>query len=269
MSTLKLAIVGGGQMGRALAGGLLASKTVSAADMLLVEPAQESLAWWAQEQPDIKAVDLATAAARSDVLLLAVKPDVVPIVTGSSPDVWQQKMVVSIAAGVPLSNLCEWVGHRRVIRVMPNTPCLIREGASAYCCGEDVTDRDRATVQAILEAVGVAVEVKEHQMDAVTGLSGSGPAYVCMMVEALADGGVQQGLSRPLAMKLAVQTVCGTAKLIDETNTHPGVLKDRVASPGGTTIAAISSLEQNGIRAALMEAVAAAAKRSGELSDGQ
>lgn len=158
-----------------------------------------------------------------------------------------------------------WIEHSRVVRVMPNTPSLVGAGASAFCCGDDVSEDDKAWIESMLGSVGLAVEVDESQMDAVTGLSGSGPAYVCMMIEALADGGVQEGLSRPLAMQLATQTVLGTAKMIAETKRHPGELKDAVASPGGTTIAAIAVLEQNGVRGALAQAVSASARRSREL----
>ena len=149
---------------------------------------------------------------------------------------------------------------------MPNTPSLVRAGASAFCCEHEVTPDDKAWIESMLGSVGLTIEVAESQMDAVTGLSGSGPAYVCMVIEALADGGVQEGLPRKMAMQLATQTVFGTAKMIAETKRHPGELKDAVASPGGTTIAAIAVLEQNGLRGALAQAVSASAARSRELS---
>jgi pyrroline-5-carboxylate reductase len=174
-------------------------------------------------------------------------------------------LVVSIAAGISLDQLCGWIGHKRVIRVMPNTPCLVGEGASAFCGSDDVTKEDNDWIESMLSSVGLAVQVEEKQMDAVTGLSGSGPAYVCLIIEALADGGVLAGLPRQMAMKLATQTVLGTARMVAETGRHPGELKDAVASPGGTTIAAIAVLEQNGVRGALVKAVEASAKRSQEL----
>lgn len=265
MSDEKLAVVGGGQMGRALVGGMLGSNVITAISLQLVEPSDESRAWWAEHYSPIVCTDLATAVATSDAVLLAVKPDIVPAVAKQKGRFWNGKLVISIAAGIGLEQLCGWIGHRRVVRVMPNTPSLVGAGASAYCCGSEVTDEDRAFLQAVLDGVGYSVEVQEAQMDAVTGLSGSGPAYVCMIIEALADGGVQAGLPRPLALQLATQTVLGTAKMIGETKRHPAELKDAVASPGGTTIAAISVLEQNGLRGALIQAVAASANRSREL----
>jgi pyrroline-5-carboxylate reductase len=265
MSEKKLAVVGGGQMGRALVGGIVASSVVAPDHICLVEPSDESQAWWAENEPKIEISDLPAAVAAADVILLAVKPNLVPMVARQKGRFWNGKLVISIAAGISLEQLCGWLGHQRVARVMPNTPSLVREGASAYCCGNHVTKEDKTWIQLMLDSVGFAVEVDESQMDAVTGLSGSGPAYVCLMIEAMADGGVLAGLPRPLAMELATQTVRGTAKMIAETGRHPGQLKDAVASPGGTTIAAISALEQNGIRGALIQAVDASAKRSREL----
>ena len=148
---------------------------------------------------------------------------------------------------------------------MPNTPCLVGAGASAYCCGAGVTAEDKQLAASMLSAVGWAGEVEEKHMDAVTGLSGSGPAYVCVAIEALADGGVMAGLPRDLALRLATQTVLGTAQLVAQTGQHPAALKDAVASPGGTTIAGLRALEQNGVRAAFIEAVVAATHRSREL----
>ncbi len=268
MSETKLAVVGGGQMGRALVGGMLASNVLSIAQLRLVEPSEASQTWWIENYPGIEIGDLSSAVSTSDAVLMAVKPNLIPTIARQKDQFWSGKLVVSIAAGVGLESLCRWIGHKRVVRVMPNTPSLVGEGASAFCCGSEVTQDDRAWIQSMLDSVGLAVEVDEGQMDAVTGLSGSGPAYVCMMIEAMADGGVLAGLPRPLAMQLATQTVLGTAKMIAETKRHPGELKDAVASPGGTTIAAISVLEQNGIRGALMAAVAASAKRSREMGAG-
>ncbi len=265
MTNKKLAVVGGGQMGRALVGGMLASDVITAGDVRLVEPSEEGRQWWADNNPAIVFADLASAVSESDLVLLAVKPNIVPIVADQPTGFWSGKLVVSIAAGISLAQLQGWIEHSRVVRVMPNTPSLVGAGASAFCCGDDVSEDDKAWIESMLGSVGLAVEVDESQMDAVTGLSGSGPAYVCMMIEALADGGVQEGLSRPLAMQLATQTVLGTAKMIAETKRHPGELKDAVASPGGTTIAAIAVLEQNGVRGALAQAVSASARRSREL----
>ncbi|MGI9471310.1 MAG: pyrroline-5-carboxylate reductase [Rubripirellula sp.] len=267
MSKKKLAVVGGGQMGRALVGGILASEVVAADQIFLVEPHSESCEWWSKHHPAVEITSLSAALETSDAVLLAVKPNMLESVIEDGGEKWDGKLVISIAAGVGLEDLCEWVGHTRVVRVMPNTPSLVRQGASAYCGGEQVNEQDLRWIQSVLESVGMAVEVLESQMDAVTGLSGSGPAYVCMIIEALADGGVLAGLPRPLAMKLATQTVLGTATMIAETERHPGELKDAVASPGGTTIEAISVLEQCGLRGALIKAVAASADRSREMGE--
>jgi pyrroline-5-carboxylate reductase len=208
---------------------------------------------------------LADAVSIADFVLLAVKPGIVPQVLRQKNEFWTGKLVVSIAAGVSLGKLCELAGHRRVIRVMPNTPCLIGRGACAFCCGDEVSDQDRGHVEQALQAVGIAVEVDDSQMDAVTGLSGSGPAYIYVLIESLADGGVAAGLPRALAMQLAAQTVIGAAEMVQKTGQHPGQLKDAVASPGGTTIAGLQALEENGARAAMIAAVKAATARSREL----
>tara|TARA_R110002049_G_scaffold4601_5_gene32135 strand:+ start:192788 stop:193597 length:810 start_codon:yes stop_codon:yes gene_type:complete len=266
MSKIRLTVIGGGQMGRALVGGMLAGKVISAADLLVVEPDSSSRAWWDEHHHDVAVTeDLGQAVADSDVILLAVKPHIVQGVLTSLPKACDHKLIISIAAGVSLEKLSAWCGHRRVIRVMPNTPSLVGQGASAYCGTGDVTEDDFRLIDSMLSSVGSAHRVSDSQMDAVTALSGSGPAYVCMMIEALADGGVLEGLPRPLAMQLATQTVLGTAKMIQQTGKHPGELKDAVSSPGGTTIAAIASLEQNGLRGALIDAVKQAAHRSREL----
>ncbi|MGB7346717.1 MAG: pyrroline-5-carboxylate reductase [Pirellulaceae bacterium] len=266
MSKMKLTVVGGGQMGRALVSGMIAGGLLGQESVHLVEPNAESRQWWSQHFAKVTVTDdLLSVMPDADVVMFAVKPNVLPIVADQPTGTWNGKLVISIAAGISLSKLCGWIGHERVVRVMPNTPSLVGAGASAFCVGNDVTPEDTNTIKSMLESVGTAVEVSDAQMDAVTGLSGSGPAYICLVIEALADGGVLTGLSRPLAMQLATQTVFGTAKMVAETGQHPGVLKDAVASPGGTTIAALKVLEQNGLRGALIEAVKASADRSREL----
>jgi pyrroline-5-carboxylate reductase len=265
MKAKELAIVGGGQMGRALLGGMIAGGVTDPHNVCLVEPSLACRDWWRGHHGEVEVADLADALAVSETVLIAVKPNVVGQLLSSQEKAWRGKRVVSVAAGVSLRKLCNGVGHQRVIRVMPNTPSLVRQGASAFCCAAEVTKVDRDWISSVLQCVGMAIEVDESQMDAVTGLSGSGPAYVCMMIEALADGGVLAGLPRSIALQLATQTVLGTAAMIHETGRHPAELKDAVASPGGTTIAAIAVLEQNGLRGSLVQAVAAAAKRSQQL----
>ena len=266
MSKIRLSVVGGGQMGRALVGGMLANRVMAPGEVQIVDPDAASQAWWSQTYPEVAlSTDLSSAQGEAEIVLLAVKPHLVQSVLAGSPESCRGKLVVSIAAGISLEKLCLWCGHQRVIRVMPNTPSLVGAGAAGFCGSVQVTSQDYQRIQTMLGSIGLAVQVSEPQLDAVTGLSGSGPAYVCMIIEALADGGVMEGLPRALAMQLATQTVLGTAKMIAETGKHPGELKDAVASPGGTTIAAIAALEQNGLRGALIDAVAQSARRSREL----
>jgi pyrroline-5-carboxylate reductase len=183
------------------------------------------------------------------------------------PMVTADHLVVSVAAGVTIASIVERLGPAaRVVRVMPNTPALIGQGASAYALGPGVGPEDDAVVGAFLTSVGVAVRVAESALDAVTGLSGSGPAFVYLMIEALSDGGVRAGLPRDVATLLAAQTVAGAAQMVRETGLHPGVLKDQVASPGGTTIIGLHALERGGVRGAIIDAVEAATKRSAELA---
>jgi len=261
-----ISLVGGGRMGRALIDGMTRAEVVHSIAVSIVEPDEKSQSWWKEHRPACKmANSLAESIAGAEVVILAVKPDIVEKAAKEGGKGWSGRLVMSVAAGISLEKLTHWLGSDRVIRVMPNTPCLVGEGASAYCCAAGVSAADRSLAKSMLSAVGWAGEVAEKQMDAVTGLSGSGPAYVCLMIEALADGGVLAGLSRDLAITLATQTVLGTAKMVLETGQHPAVLKDAVASPGGTTIAGLRALEQNGVRAGIIDAVYAAAMRSHEL----
>ena len=267
MTKRTIALIGGGQMGRALIGGMLNAGVAQQVGLNVIDPSEDCRKWWSEKYSNVTVEpSIGTNIEGADVILLAVKPHLIDKVLGEVAALpGGPALVVSIAAGIAVDRLCQTVGHQRVIRVMPNTPSLVGAGASAYCCADAVTTEDRLWVDEALAGVGLAVEVAENQMDAVTGLSGSGPAYVCVMIEALADGGVLMGLPRPLAMQLATQTVMGSAKMVAETGQHPGALKDAVASPGGTTIAALQALEENGLRAALIAAVQASADRSREL----
>jgi len=204
--------------------------------------------------------------AQSDLVVLAVKPqNMAELLKEIRSALEPRHLIVSIAAGINIQQIADGIGGRRIIRVMPNTPCLVGASASAFAASSSGTAADVQLVQKLLDKVGRAVHVPEKLLDAVTGLSGSGPAYVAVMIEALADGGVRMGLPRDLAMMLAAQTVLGSAKLLLETGLHPGQLKDMVASPAGTTIAGLHELERGGIRAALMDAVEAATLRAEEL----
>ena len=207
-------------------------------------------------------------AQNADVIFIAVKPQYVDTVLREvAPYLRADSVVVSIAAGIPLAALAAAAGPTtRLVRVMPNTPCLVGETAAAMCLGGAADEGDADTVRALFSAVGVVHRVDERLLSAVTGLSGSGPAYGFLAIEALADGGVRAGLPRDIATQLAAQTLLGAARMVLETGKHPGALKDMVTSPAGTTIAGVAALERGGLRAAFMEAVACATARAEELS---
>ncbi|RZC52393.1 hypothetical protein C5167_020824 [Papaver somniferum] len=203
----------------------------------------------------------------SDVIIFSVKPQMVKeVVLQLKPSLTEDKLLVSIAAGIKLCDLQEWSGNTRFIRVMPNTPSAVGQAASVISLGGTATEEDGLLMDSLFGAIGKTWRANEKMFDAVTGLSGSGPAYIFLAIEALADGGVAAGLPRDLAAGLAAQTVLGAAAMVVNTGKHPGQLKDDVASPGGTTIAAIHELEKGGFRGTLMNAVVAAANRSKELS---
>ncbi|MCS7023082.1 MAG: pyrroline-5-carboxylate reductase [Gemmataceae bacterium] len=207
-------------------------------------------------------------AAQCRMLVIAVKPsDVAAVLEEIRPVLRQDHLVVSVAAGVRLQTLRQGLGgHNRLVRVMPNTACLVGGGASALSVSTDVTPAEADTVEALFRAVGYVCRVPEELLDAVTGLSGSGPAFVALVLEALADAGVLCGLPRHLALELAAHTLIGTARLVLEGSKHPAQVKDAVASPGGTTIAGLHVLEKAGVRGALQEAVWAATRRARELA---
>jgi pyrroline-5-carboxylate reductase len=262
---VKLGVIGGGVMATAVVSRLLARGTYQSTEILISEPTlsqREAL----QQQYGVEVTDDNKLAAMSPVLMLAIKPQVFDrVVAQLSPLGNNPQLVISILAGVKISQLEEAFPDRAVIRTMPNTPATVGMGITALCAGARVDDTQLELATQIFQAVGEVVTVPESLMDAVTGLSGSGPAYIAIAIEALADGGVAAGLPRPIADRLALQTVLGTATLLNESQLHPAQLKDRVTSPGGTTIAGITKLEQAGFRSALIEAVVAAATRSQEL----
>lgn len=263
----RLGVIGVGKMGSALIRGILKARVLSP-DKITAGDIDPDLLSALKKETDIKTTSNNLEVVKSaEIVLLALKPDMIrPVLMEVKGHLTEEHLLVSIAAGVPIKVIEEVAGtEMRIIRVMPNTPALIGQGAAAFSPGKKATREDVEDVKAILEAVGLAVELSEKHLDAVTGLSGSGPAFVFMVIEALADGGVKMGLPRAVAMQLAAQTVLGAAKLVLETKKHPGELKDQVASPGGTTIAGIAALERAGLRAAFIEAVEAATKRSIEL----
>ena len=266
MLSQTIGFIGAGQMARALASGFVNSGLVAPERIVAADPLESALAAFRKAVPAARTVaDNATLAREADVLFLATKPQhVLPALADAKSQIGD-KLLVSIAAGVNLKTLSGALAEARLVRVMPNTPCLIGQSASGYCMGPRATAADGQLVAQLLGAVGRAIAVDEKLLDAVTGLSGSGPAFVFVMIEALSDGGVRMGLPRDVAMALAAQTVRGAAQMVLETGEHPSVLKDRVASPGGTTIAGLQALEAGGLRAALMAAVEAATRRSIEL----
>lgn len=267
----RLGFLGGGKMATALIQGLLRAglatpERVTASDV--VPPAREAL----HRETGIVVHDRNVPVVEvSDVLIVAVKPQNVREVLEDIRDHLRARhLVISVAAGITLVQLLAHLHTgARVIRVMPNTPCLVGASASAYCLGSAATPEDRVVVERMLNAVGVAMPLPEKLFDAVTGLSGSGPAFVAVMIEALSDGGVRMGLPRDVASALAAQTVLGTAKMVLDAKLHPALLKDMVASPAGTTIAGLHAMEHGGVRAALIDAVEAATRRATELGAGQ
>ncbi|CAM0885188.1 unnamed protein product [Alopecurus aequalis] len=203
----------------------------------------------------------------SDVIVISVKPQIVKqVLVELKPLLSEEKLLVSIAAGIKMQDLQDWSGQRRIIRVMPNTPSAVGQAASVMCLGEMATENDENRVKSLFSAIGKVWTAEEKYFDAVTGLSGSGPAYVFLAIEAMADGGVAAGLPRDLALGLAAQTVLGAATMVSETGKHPGQLKDQVTSPAGTTIAGVHELEKGSFRGTLINAVVAATTRCRELS---
>jgi pyrroline-5-carboxylate reductase len=265
-----IGFLGAGKMATALARGWLAAKLVTAERLLASDPLPQARDYFRAETGVRTTTDNRRVVAGCDLLVLAVKPQsMAPLLQEIHSTLSSRHLIVSIAAGITLGQLVEALGkERRLIRVMPNTPCLVGASASGYTPAPSATADDVALVDLLLNAVGRAFRVSETLLDAVTGLSGSGPAFVYLMIEALSDGGVRMGLPRDVAATLAAQTVFGSAKMVLETGTHTSVLKDMVASPGGTTIAGLHALERGGVRAALMDAVEAATRRAAELARG-
>jgi pyrroline-5-carboxylate reductase len=263
-NSICLSIIGGGVMAEAILSRLLVKQVFAANTVLVSEPRAERRDFLAQKyQVQVTAANQ-TAISKTPVLLLAVKPQILDLVAAEitpNPD----STVISILAGVTIAKLEQIFPQQPVIRVMPNTPATVGAGMTAIAPGAYAQPEHLEQAKSIFAAVGEVVEVPESSMDAVTGLSGSGPAFVALAIEALADGGVATGLPRAIALQLATQTILGTATLVKETGIHPGVLKDQVTSPGGTTIAGVAALEKAGFRSALIEAVKTATARSQEL----
>ena len=268
MITGRLGFIGAGNMGEALLKGLIASGAATPAQILVSARRPERVAELAK-QYGVRGASNVEVARESDVLVLAVKPQILDqVLRGVSQEVRKEQLIVSVAAGVPIAAIERRLrGPTRIVRAMPNTPATVGAAATALALGEHATDDDLVVAKKIFDSVGITVVLEESQLDAATGLSGSGPAYLFLIIEALADAGVKVGLSRRHSLQLAAQTVLGSAKLLIESGQHPGLLKDGVTSPGGTAIAGLHTLEAGGLRNVLMNAVEAATRRSRELGE--
>jgi len=264
---LRFGVIGAGNMGEAIIRGFLKNASAESVELSIFDANKAKAKSLAQELKLNSADSLEALIDQSDVLLVAIKPNVCTHVFSEQFDRLSDKAVISIAAG--------WGGEKlkkalpasaRILRVMPNTPAMIGEGMIVFEAGDTLTENEKAFAETLFSSVGEVVTVEPKLMDAVTAVSGSGPAYVYLFIEALADGGVKAGLPRDLALKLAAQTVKGSAMMVSQTGVHPGELKDRVCSPGGTTIEAVAVLEQKGLRGTVIAAVDACREKSEKMS---
>ena len=266
-ANLTLGFLGAGKMATALAKGFIQAGLVTPDKLIASDLSEAAAAAFAKETGASTTPSNLRVVEETSVLILAVKPDQVAGVLAQVRDKFTPShLLISIAAGITLTRLEASLGtNARLIRVMPNTPALVGASASAYALGKSATSEDAELAKRLLSAVGLAFELKEPLLDAVTGLSGSGPAYVYLVIEALSDGGVAAGLPRDIATKLAAQTVLGSARMVLDTGMHPGALKDMVTSPGGTTIEGLHELEKGKLRGTLISAVRAATEKSKRL----
>ena len=270
MLTEKIGVIGAGKIGSAIVRGMIKAGLVTK-NHVMASDVSDTLREAIAKELDIKVTpDNGKLCDFADVVILAVKPQIVdPVAKEIAKTLGKSKLLISVAAGVPISRIeAALEKGARVVRVMPNIPCVVGAGAAGYAGGTNAGAHDLEICGSIVNSFGVGLAVEEKYLDAVTGLSGSGPAYVFLFMEALADGGVQVGLTRDVALKLAMQTVYGAARMALESTKHLGELKDEVTSPGGTTIAGLYALEQKGFKGAVMEAIVNATRRSQELGKG-
>jgi pyrroline-5-carboxylate reductase len=268
-SKLSIGFLGAGKMATALAKGFIRAGLVTPKDVIASDVSEAACAAFAKETGAKTTAFNPDVAKFANVLILAVKPQQVTEALGEIRDALTEKhLIISIAAGVTIAKLEACLGDARVVRVMPNTPALVNSSATGFALSKSAGAADAELATKLFSAVGVAFQVKEALLDAVTGLSGSGPAYVYLFIEALSDGGVASGLPRDIATKLAAQTVLGAAQMVLETGQHPGALKDMVTSPGGTTIEGVHELEKGKLRGTVMSAVRAATEKSKKLGQG-
>ena len=273
LNNKKLGFIGGGNMAEALIKGLVSTSFFDSKNIFVSEPSK-SKSSTLQKKYKIKIIgDNRELGKKCDIIILAVKPQILKeVLCDIRSVVGSDKLVISVAAGVPIfiiDSVLRGESKKKfsVVRTMPNTPSLVQEGVTAISSGKYVSKADLKITHQIFEAVGLTVDVEEKQLDAVTGLSGSGPAYIFMLIESLSDAGVKMGLSREVANTLTIQTVLGSAKLVQESGKHPGELKDMVTSPAGTTITGLHALEEGGLRTTLMNAVEDATLRSRDLGE--
>lgn len=261
----RIAFIGAGKMAEALIGGLIA-KDVFPRDGIVACAPSESTRSRVSSAYGIRVLETAKQACEgADIVVLAVKPKHVPDVFAEGLDL-KGKVLVSIVAGLTLSKMKSYVPDAKNVRVMPNHCCMVLEGAMGYCCDPSVTDSEKREVAGILESVGLAVEVGEEYMDAITGIAGSSPAFMYLVIDAIADAGVLNGLSRADSIRLAAQSMLGAAKMVLETGKHPDVLRDEVCSPGGTTIVGVRAAEDMGLRSAMIAAVDSTIEKSRQMS---
>lgn len=265
---MKLAIIGLGNMGKAILSGILAQNLIKAKEIIVAD--KKIAAPDFELEAEFSQINLSSdnreAVKKADAVILAVKPQIIKLVLQEIKNDCANKIIISVAAGIKTSMLAQYFGEKaKMVRIMPNTPALVSSGMSAVYYSKAVTEEEKDFVEKIFSSLGETTEIKESEMDAVTGLSGSGPAFVYLFIEALADAGVLKGLDRQTALKLAAQTVKGGAEMVLKSDKHPAELKDMVASPAGTTIAGLAELEYNGFRSTVIKAVKAAAERSEEL----
>jgi pyrroline-5-carboxylate reductase len=263
-----IAVIGAGNMGEALIRGLLVSKAIEPHQLVAADVRTHRLDLFSTQFGISVATDNSAAVADADIVLLAVKPQqMASVLAGLREQISPEKLVISIAAGIPTTKIEKELGDStHVVRVMPNTPAQIGEGAAALCKGQHATDDDLAAADAILSAVGITASTDESLLDAVTALSGTGPAYVFLIAEAMIKAGVQVGLSEELARKLTLQTIIGSAKLLVQSGEDPAELRHKVTSPNGTTEAAMKVMAEGRLVDVFLDAIKAAATRSGELS---
>jgi len=262
-----IGFIGAGNMGGALIRGLLSTGTHSPRDLIVSDYSESAIRDLSTEFPGIRTSLKNTNPASASLVILAVKPQDCKNAAQTVRDIVQpETVIVSIAAGLSTADVGDWFNPgAKIVRAMPNIPALVREGMTALCRNQHVSDAELQAVREIFDAVGKCIILSENLMDAYTALAGSSPAWIFVLIEALADGAVREGISRSVAYEVAAQAVAGSARLVSESNLHPGVLKDRICSPGGTTIEAMATLESAGFRSAIIRTFSACVRKAGEL----